>query len=134
MASIIERDGRWRALIRKAGTTKCDTFATKAAAKAWAATIERQIDEMKASGVMSPGANTIADLIDRYIREQFTRKAWGRSKSADLARLKKDLGHLKASETTSRHITEYFQDRNSDGAGGVVVSGREHVVALGAAS
>jgi integrase len=122
MASIIERDGRWRALIRKAGTTKCDTFATRAAAKAWAATIERQIDEMKASGVMSPGANTIADLIDRYVREQFTRKAWGRSKSADLARLRKDLGHLKASETTSRHITEYFQDRNSDGAGGVVVS------------
>jgi len=122
MASIIERGGRWRALIRKSGTTKCETFTTKAAARQWALTIERQIDEMKASGVMRPGHTTIGDLIDRYSREQYARKAWGRSKTADLARLKKDLGHHKAADLTSQHITDHFQDRSADGAGGVVVS------------
>jgi len=122
MASIIERDGRWRALVRKAGTTKCATFATKSAARQWAATVERQVDEMKASGVMRPGANTVGDLIDRYVREQYARKPWGKSKSADLARLKKDLGHYKADEITARHVTEYFEKRNDEGAGGVVVS------------
>jgi hypothetical protein len=58
-----------RALVRKAGLTRCATFATKAAARRWAATIERQVEELKASGVMHPGATTIADLIDRYCRE-----------------------------------------------------------------
>ena len=54
MASIIERDGRWRALVRKGGHKHCETFATRAAAKAWATTIERQVDELTASGVMQP--------------------------------------------------------------------------------
>jgi integrase len=124
MASYVQRNGRWRALVRKAGTTRCETFATKVAAKAWAATIERQIDELKASGVMNPGGTTLGDLIDRYVQEQYARKAWGRSKSADLARLKKDLGHHKVAHLTSRHFTEYFQDRNAEGAGGVVISGQ----------
>jgi integrase len=122
MPSIIQRGGRWRALVRKAGTTRCETFATKAAAKSWAATIERQIDELKASGVMNPGATTLGDLIDRYVREQYARKPWGRSKSADLARLKRDLGHQKVADITSRHVTKYFEDRNAEGSGGVVVS------------
>jgi integrase len=122
MASIIERDGRYRALVRKAGVTRCATFDTKGEASKWAQTIERQADELKASGVMRAGGTTIGDLIDRYVREQFTRKAWGKSKSADLARLKKDLGSHKASEVTSRDVTEYFEKRNTAGAGGVVVS------------
>jgi hypothetical protein len=53
---------------------------------------------------------------------QYARKPWGRSKSADLARLKRDLGHHKVAPLTGRHITEYFGDRNADGAGAVVVS------------
>jgi hypothetical protein len=32
VASIINRDGRWRALVRKNGLSKCDTFSTRAAA------------------------------------------------------------------------------------------------------
>ena len=122
MASIVKREGRYRALVRKAGTTKCATFATLKAAREWAQTVERQCEELKASGVMQPAGLTIADLIDRYVREQFPRKPWGKSKTADLARLKKDLGKHKATEVTSRTITEYFEGRNADGAGGVVVS------------
>ncbi len=122
MASIIERDGRYRALVRKAGVTRCATFQTKGAARTWAAKVEREAEELKASGIMRPGATTLGDLIDRYVREQYARKRWGRSKTADLSRLKRDLGHKKAGEITSRDITEYFEGRNADGSGGVVVS------------
>lgn len=122
MASIVERDGRWRALVRKAGVTRCSTFATRSEARTWATTIERQADELKASGVIRPGSLTIAKLIERYTAEQFPRKPWGKTKTADLARLTKDLGHVRAGALTGRDITEYFEQRNRDGAGGVVVS------------
>jgi hypothetical protein len=35
--------------------------------------------------------------------------AGGGPKTADLARLKRDLGHHKAAEITTRDITEYFE-------------------------
>jgi integrase len=122
VARILERDGRWRALVRKGGHTRCATFATRTAAKAWAQTIERQVDELRASGVMSARGLTLANLIERYIEELYPVKAWGRSKSADLARLKKDIGHLPADKLTSKHFTDYFRGRNADGAGAVTVS------------
>ena len=100
MASISPRAGKWRVQIRKGGHARHGTFATRAAAKAWALTIERQIDELRASGVMQARGTTLGDLIDRYILELYPVKPWGRSKSADLARLKKDLGAKAASTLT----------------------------------
>jgi integrase len=122
MASFTERNGRWRALIRKAGTKRCETFSSRSAAKSWAATIERQADELRASGVISARGLTLAKLIDRYTDEIYVIKAWGRSKSADLDRLKRDLGHLPADRLTSAHFTDYFRKRKTEGAGGVVIS------------
>lgn len=122
MASLVERDGRWRALVRKRGMTRCATFGTKSAAKAWAAKVEAEIDELRASGVMQARGMTLADLIDRYIEELYPAKPWGRSKSADLARIKVDLGHLPASGITSAHLTNYFSTRAKKGSGPVVIS------------
>ena len=122
MASFMERDGRWRALVRKAGHTKCATFDTKVAAQKWATTVERELDELKASGVMQPRDVTVADLIDRYIDELYPAKRWGRSKSADLAFLKKHLGHHQAGKLTSYLLTEFFRKRHKEGAGPVVIS------------
>ncbi len=122
MASYTERDGRWRALVRKAGHSKCATFDTKAAAQAWARTIERELDELKSTGVMQPRGVTLAHLIDRYIDELYPAKRWGRSKAADLAFLKKHLGHHLASKLTSFLLTEFFRARQRDGAGPVVIS------------
>lgn len=122
MATITERGGRWRALVRKAGHTKCATFSTKAAAKSWATTIERELDELKATGVMQPRDTTLADLVDRYIAELYPVKRWGRSKAADLAFLRKHLGHLQAGKLTSYLLTEFFRGRQREGAGPVVIS------------
>lgn len=122
MASIVERDGRWRALVRKAGHTKCQTFATRTAAKAWATTVEREIDELKARGVMQARGISLAELVDRYTAELYPVKPWGRTKSADLARLKAELGQVAATDLTAHLITSHFRKRHKEGAGGVVIS------------
>ena len=122
MASIVERGGRWRALVRKAGHTKCQTFSTRAAAKSWAATVEREIDELKSRGVMQARGLTVADLVDRYVAEMYPLKPWGRTKSADLARIKSELGAKAAIDLNSFLITEHFRKRHKQGAGGVVIS------------
>jgi integrase len=122
LASYTERDGRWRALVRKAGHTKCATFDTKAAAQTWARTIERELDELKSTGVMQPRGVTLAHLVDRYIEELYPAKRWGRSKAADLAFLRKHLGHHLVSKITSFLLTEFFRARQRDGAGPVVIS------------
>lgn len=122
MASLTERNGRWRALVRKAGHSKCATFDTKAAAQAWAKTVERELDELKATGVMQPRDLTLADLVDRYVDELYPAKRWGRSKAADLAFLKRELGHHPAGKLTSYLLTEFFRKRHRAGAGAVVIS------------
>jgi integrase len=122
MASFTERNGRHRALVRRGGFTKCATFGTYAAAKAWAEKIEREIDEIRATGVVRARGMTVGELIDRYVRELEPVKRWGRSKRADLARLRADLGHIKTDALTSAHITTYFAKRRREGSGGVVVS------------
>lgn len=122
MATFTERAGRWRALVRKAGHTKCATFSTKKAAQDWARTTERELDELKATGVMQPRDVTVADLIDRYIQELYPAKRWGRSKAADLAFLRKHLGHHQAGKLTSYLLTEFFRKRQRGGAGPVVLS------------
>lgn len=122
MPSILERNGRWRALVRKAGQTKCATFATKKAAAEWARTVEGELDELRASGIMQPRGLTLEKLIDRYTEELYPVKPWGRSKTADLAALKAKLGNRVAARLTSRDIVEHFRDRQADGAGPVTIS------------
>jgi hypothetical protein len=46
--------------------------------------------------------------------------AGGGPKTADLARLKRDLGRHKPAEITTRDITEYFEGLNAESSGGVV--------------
>ncbi len=121
MATFTKRGMRWRAQVRKAGHSRCETFATRADAQRWATKIEAQADSLRASGVMQ-ATESLGDLIDRYSRELYPLKPWGRTKSADLARLKKDLGKIAASDLTSHHLTRYFRERREGGSGGVTIS------------
>jgi integrase len=124
MATFTWRNGRCRASVRKSGHNHSKTFATRAAAKAWADTLERQVDELRAAGVMQARGLTLGDLIERYILELYPLKPWGRSKTADLTRLKRDLGDIPAGAITGLHITQHFRRRHADGAGAVVISGQ----------
>src|SRR5262245_60295905 len=115
MANFTVRDGRVRALVRRAGITRCATFGSKGAARDWAARVEAELAELKATGVMQARDLTLGDLIDRYIDELYRARPWGRSKSADLARLKRDLGHRTPSSLTSYSLQEYFRTRHEEG-------------------
>jgi integrase len=124
MASIVQRGNRFRALVRRKGHTKCETFATKAAAKLWAARVESEVEQLRSGGVMQARGQTLGDLVDRYIRELYPAKRWGKSKSADLDRLKRELGDIAADKLTSALIVDSFRERNAQGAGKVVIAGQ----------
>lgn len=122
MASIIKIGSSWRALVRKAGHYRVDTFKTQAAARSWARTIEAEIEELKSTGHMQPRGTTLGDLIDRYNREIYPLKLWGRSKSADLKRIKEGLGHILAAELDYQNVFDYFIGQREAGCGGVTIS------------
>jgi integrase len=103
------------------GQSLCATFPNKTQATAWANREEARLKQIKATGVVQDKTVTIADLIDRYTEEKGAIKAWGRSKSADLKRLKKDLGAHRASTITQAHIVNYFMGRRKT-SGPVVIS------------
>ena len=50
MASIRKTGDRWRAEVRQAGKYHSKTFATKKDARAWAASVEAQIERPAGSG------------------------------------------------------------------------------------
>jgi integrase len=124
MASITKIGKRWRALVRKGGTARCMTFGTKDLAKAWAATIEGEIDQLKASGFLKPSGLTVGDLIDRYTRELYPLKRWSPSKTRDLRILRKTFGADMVSTLNHSRIVEVFTDMHAKGAGGVGVGAR----------
>lgn len=107
--------------MRRRGHVRCATFAARKDAQSWADQIESQIDQLHASGV-TQAKGTLADLIDRYTTELYSLKPWGRSKTADLRRLKKDLGAIAVADLSALHITRYFQRRRQEGTGGVTIS------------
>lgn len=62
MATLQNRDGRWRAIVRRKGhPTQTRTFPTKTAAKAWGDRMDRELADQEAEAVhpakRSPSAN-----------------------------------------------------------------------------
>lgn len=125
MASIVERNGRFRALVRKNGVTRCETFPTKKQAKLWAVQQEAELDELRATGVLSANGVSLEQLIIRYESEVYRLKPWGRSKSAILRRLREDVGKWPAARINSAMILDYLRRRRDAGAGPVTIAGIE---------
>jgi integrase len=66
MASIQERAGKWRVIVRKQGVTKTKTFERKSDAKAWATSIEAEI----IAGTTGTIPNkTFGELVSKYVTE-----------------------------------------------------------------
>jgi integrase len=124
MAKPVKIKNSFRMIVRRGGQTRCQTFTTARAATNWGRIIEREIDELKSVGYMQPKGQTFGDIVDKYIRELYPIKPWGRSKAADLARLKKDLGSTLLENLTHEKLMETFMQMNRDGAGGVTISAR----------
>jgi hypothetical protein len=124
MASITKIGRRWRALVRKGGTARCATFGTRQLASSWPATIEGQIDQLKASGFLKATDLTVADLISRYQRELYPFKQWSPSKTRNLRTLAKAFGADLVTNLDRFRIVEVFTDMHAKGAGGVGVGSR----------
>lgn len=122
MASIINRDGKWRALVRRKGhPSYCQTFPNKAQAVAWARQIEADIDRGRApaADAVLGRAYTVAACIADY------RKLRGASRPvADdsnehymLKALERLLGSIDVTVLQPADLVAFCQTRADEGAG-----------------
>ncbi len=113
--------GRWRVQVRRGGIYRAATFPTKNEAKDWATAIESQAHHITASGFAPvPKGVTLADLIDEYC--ETNAKNPGKTKTATLAMLKRELGKVKLSALNALVLRDFIDRRIDQGAGGVTIA------------
>lgn len=127
MASIVNINGRWRALVRRKGhPSYCQTFATKAQAQAWARGIEVEIDrggELKPKTVMGRVV-LVSDLIKTYrkLREKSRPVADDANEHYMLKALDRHLGALDGGRLSPGDLVAYCEARKEEGAGPYTVN------------
>lgn len=127
MASIIQINGRWRALIRRKGhPSYCQTFPTKAMAQAWARGIETDIDrgQVLAPRTVVGRVVLVSDLIDAYrkLREKKRPIRDDGNEHYMLKALERGLGALDVSRLSSDDLVAYAEARADEGAGPYTVN------------
>lgn len=124
MASIRkQKSGRWRVQVRRKGRAVSETFTRYEDARNWAIDAERQIDRGE-TPVTARIANLrmFRELIDVHIEDmKEVGKAPGRSKSATLEMLKRELGKRSPYELDRECIIAFGRKRAAQGAGPVTV-------------
>ncbi|HVJ38215.1 MAG TPA: site-specific integrase [Stenotrophomonas sp.] len=112
MATLQNRNGRWRAIVRLKGQpTQTRTFPTKTAAKTWADRIERETHDAIARGTTADRKITIAQLIE-WRKEAFDAvKAPSRTHTGNLTRINEGLGAIEVQRLTSTDVIEYARRR-----------------------
>lgn len=118
MASILEVNGKWRALVRRAGhKAQCKTHATKAAAQAWARKIEVGIDGgAKADTTVSL---TLKEVVQAYrkLREASRPILDTADEHYQIVRLERHLGGLRVFKMTTDDLVAFAQMRREEKAG-----------------
>lgn len=122
MASIINRGGKWRALIRRKGhASYCQTFSTKAQAVAWARQIEADIDRGRAPEAKSVLGRsfTLGDCIAEYrkLRGQSRPVADDSNEHYMLKVLDRLLGTIDVTVLQPSDLVAFCQARADEGAG-----------------
>lgn len=98
--------------------TEAETFSSKALAKEWMTRREADFDTQRARGEPVGKRMTLGDMVAWYEGREREGEPWGRTKRADLARLK--VGPLKdkrADALTRSDFIKYIDDRRNAGAG-----------------
>lgn len=116
--------GSWRAQVRRKGRYISETFLRREDARQWATDVERQVDR---GGTPQPSRiarlNTFGDLIDLHIADmKEVGKAPGRSKSATLDMLKRELGKKPMADLDRDRLIKFGRARAAGGAGPVTLS------------
>jgi integrase len=107
--------------VRRAGLYRNATFEKKREAEAWAAGVETQAHHIAASGFAPiPKGATVEMLIDKYV-ETFA-KTPGKTKSATLAMLQRELGKTKLASLSAVVLRDFIDRRVKAGAGGVTIA------------
>lgn len=109
MGTVVERGGRFTARVRKSGVAKAKTFGTEKAARDWIAQEERAIVRAVKRGLLSPGRQTLHDLITQY--EVALAAKLGKPKRSALDTLRRHLGPIKVIDLTPHHIVDYAKRR-----------------------
>lgn len=123
MASVIKVGTQWRAQVRRKGfPTETRTFPTKGLATAWAATTESNMLAMKHQDIRIISKMTVADLIGKYTKEIGAVKPFGKNKKAVLAAMTIQLGDTLLPNLTIERLTQFIQERQRAGAGGVTIA------------
>lgn len=112
MATLQNRNGRWRAMVRRKGhKDQYRTFPTKTAARAWAERIEREQADYEARGG-TPGEDiTIGELIDWRTNELATVRAISKTHSGNMTRIREGLGDIVARRLTANDVIEHARRR-----------------------
>lgn len=127
MASIIQINGKWRALIRRKGhPSYCQTFPNKAQAQAWARGIEADIDrgQVLAPRTVVGRVVLVSDLIDTYrkLREKKRPVNDDTNEHYMLKALKRGLGALDVARLSPADLVAYAEARAEEGAGPYTVN------------
>lgn len=122
MASIVQINGKWRALVRRKGfPSYCQTFPTKTQAQVWARGIEAEIErgaQPKAEAVAGKRL-MVSDLIREYrkLREGSRPIADTSTEHYMLKTLDTYLGDRDAAALTPDDLANYAKTRRDGGAG-----------------
>lgn len=127
MASILNVNGKWRALIRRKGhPSYCQTFPTKAQARAWALQVETELDKGKAPSAESVFGRRllVSDLIAEYrkLREKSRPIADDTNEHYMLKALERHLGKHDAARLSPSDLVDYCEARKDEGAGPYTVN------------
>lgn len=125
MASIRkQKSGSWRVQVRRKGRAVSETFVRYEDAKRWGVDTERRIDRGETpSPSRVAKLQTFGDLVDLHIADMCeVGRAPGRSKSATLAMLKRELGPRKMMEMDRERVVTFGRDRWARGAGPMTLS------------
>lgn len=118
MGSIVNRDGRWRAQVRRVGhRDQCKTFATKAQAERWVRQVEADIESGNSGGML--GTLTIGDFLKAYrgLRDKARPISDQSNEHYMLKALERGLGHVRIAVATPDHLVTYAKMRKDEGAG-----------------
>lgn len=112
MATLQQRGGKWRAIVRRKGhPPQSRTFPTKTAAKTWGDRIERELAEMEARGGSHGEDLTIGQLIDWRTDEIGKVKGVSKTQAGNMTRLREGLGDIVARRLTANDVVAHAQRR-----------------------
>jgi integrase len=123
MASIRQLSNtKWQAQIRRAGHKPItNTFVTKSDAMMWARDIESKIDRGIFLDRTEAEKTSIAQLIERYLKDVTPLKKSGLREKSRLDLLEKHFGFLMATQLQSKQVAEFRDFRLSQGKAGATV-------------